>query len=126
MTREDFFIIPANTKVRNYINERILIIAKSIDIDDNAELNDFARAVYEEYKGAGIFKGENVDKAGAVSKKVTFENIENRLHDDLKEKLQKFENCITDIDTDLDKDMLKRINSIGQGVIDKDDKIDDI
>ena len=126
MTREDFFIIPANTKVRNFINERILIIAKSIDITDNAGLNDLARAVYEEYKGAGVFKGENVDKAGTVSKKVTFENIENRLPDELKEKLQKFENCITDVDTDLDKDMLKRINSIGQGVIDKDDKIDDL
>ena len=126
MTREDFFIIPANTKVRNFINERILIIAKSIDITDNADLNDLARAVYEEYKGAGVFKGENVDKVGTVSKKVTFENIENRLPDELKEKLQKFENCITDVDTDLDKDMLKRINSIGQGVIDKDDKIDDL
>ena len=126
MTREDFFIIPPNTKVRNFINEQILIIAKSIDINDNAELNDFARAVYEEYKGAGVFKGENAEKVGSVSKKVTFENIENRLPDDLKEKLQKFENCITDVDSDLDKDLLKRINSIGQGVIDKDDKIDDI
>ena len=126
MTREDFFIIPANKKVRNFINEQILIIAKSIDITDNAELNALARAIYEEYKGAGAFKGENSDKLEAVSKKVTFENVENRLPDDLKERLQKFENCITDIAPDPDKDLLKRINSIGQGVIDKDDYIDDI
>lgn len=126
MTREDFFNIPANKKVRNFINEQILIIAKSVDITDNAELNALARAIYEEYKGAGVFKGENSDKLEAVSKKVTFENVENRLPDDLKERLQKFENCITDIASDPDKELLKRINNIGQGVIDKDDNIDDI
>ena len=126
MTREDFFNIPANKKVRNFINEQILIIAKSVDITDNDELNALARAIYEEYKGAGVFKGENSDKLEAVSKKVTFENVENRLPDDLKERLQKFENCITDIASDPDKELLKRINSIGQGVIDKDDNIDDI
>ena len=126
MTREDFFIIPANKKVRTFINEQILIVAKSVGITDNADLNALARAIYEEYKGAGVFKGENSDKLESISKKVTFENIENRMPDDIKQKLQKFENCIIDIDSDTDKELLNRINSIGQGVIDKDDYIDDI
>ena len=126
MTREDFFIIPANKKVRTFINEQILIVAKSVGITDNTDLNAVARAIYEEYKGAGVFKGENSDKLESVSKKVTFENIENRMPDDIKQKLQKFENCIIDIDSDTDKELLNRINSIGQGVIDKDDYIDDI
>ena len=126
MTREDFFIIPSNKKVRTFINEQILIVAKSVGITDNTDLNALARAIYEEYKGAGLFKGENSDKLESVSKKVTFENIENRMPDDIKQKLQKFENCIIDIDSDTDKELLNRINSIGQGVIDKDDYIDDI
>lgn len=126
MTREDFFIIPENKKVRTFINEQILIVAKSVGITDNTDLNALARAIYEEYKGAGVFKGENSDKLESVSKKVTFENIENRMPDDIKQKLQKFENCIIDIDSDTDKELLNRINSIGQGVIDKDDYIDDI
>ena len=126
MTREDFFIIPENKKVRTFINEQILIVAKSVGITDNTDLNALARAIYEEYKGAGLFKGENSDKLESVSKKVTFENIENRMPDDIKQKLQKFENCIIDIDSDTDKELLNRINSIGQGVIDKDDYIDDI
>ena len=92
----------------------------------NAGLNELARAVYEEFKGAGVFDKENIDNATSVSKRVTFENIENRLSDDVKESVQKFENCVIDIEADLDKETLKRINSIGQGVIDKDDYIDNI
>ncbi len=126
MTREDYFIIPENKKVRNFINEQILTIASSADFDNNSEIDHLARAVYEEYKGAGVFKGENMDKLTETSKKVTFENIENRLPDNIKEKLQKFENCITDIVVNNDKELLSRINSIGQGVIDKDDRIDNI
>ena len=126
MTREDYWIIPENKKVRTFINEQILTLSRSIGLDDDYGLNELARAVYEEYKGAGIFKGENVDKATAISKKVTFENIEKRLPDDVKTELEKFENCITDMKPENDKEFLNRINSIGQGVIDKDDYIDNI
>ena len=126
MIREDFFVIPENKKVRNFINEQILTVARSINLDENSELNTLSRAVYEEYKGAGVFKSENVDRITDVSKKVTFEKIENRLDDEMKEKLQKFETCVTDLLTDIDKELLTRINSIGQGVIDKDDLIDNI
>lgn len=126
MTREDYWIIPENKKVRTFINEQILTLSKSIGLDENTGLNDLARAVYEEYKGAGTFKGENVDKLTEISKKVTFEKIENRLSDDMKKELEKFENCIIDISSETDKELLKRINSIGQGVIDKDDLIDNI
>ena len=82
MLREDYFIIPENKKVRNFNNEQILTIASSADFDNNSEIDHLARAVYEEYKGAGVFKGENMDKLTETSKKVTFENIENRLQRD--------------------------------------------
>lgn len=126
MTREDYWIVTGDTKTRTFINERILTLAESIGLDMNAGLNELARAVYEEFKGAGVFDKENIDNAASVSKRVTFENIENRLSDDVKESVQKFENCVIDIEADLDKETLKRINSIGQGVIDKDDYIDNI
>ena len=126
MTREDYWVIPENVKERSFINERILTLAMSIDIDLDKELNELARAVYEEYKSAGVFNSVNIDKLTEVSKRVEFEKIENRLDEDIKEKVEKFENCIIDIEESRDKEFLNRINSIGQGVIDKDDKIDDI
>lgn len=126
MTRDDYWVIPENVKVRSFINERILTLAMSIDADMNGELNDIVRAVYEEYKGAGAFESENIDRLTEVSKRVAFENIENRLEDKIKEKVEKFENCIIDVEENKDKETLKRINSIGQGVIDKDDLIDNI
>ncbi len=126
MTREDYWVIPENVKERSFINERILTLAMSIDIDLDKELNELARAVYEEYKSAGVFNSINIDKLTEVSKRVEFEKIENRLDEDIKEKVEKFENCIIDIEESRDKEFLNRINSIGQGVIDKDDKIDDI
>ena len=126
MTREDYWIIPENVKVRNFINEHIFTLAISIDAQSEEEIDEIARAVYEEYKGAGAFNSDNIDKMTEVSKRVEFEKIENRLNDEVKEKVEKFENCIIDIEEVKDKEALNRINSIGQGVIDKDDKIDNI
>ena len=126
MTRDDYWMIPENVKVRTFINERILTLVMSIGADMNEELNEIARAVYEEYKGAGVFESRNIDRLTEVSKRVEFEKIENRLEDEIKEKVEKFENCIIDEEEIKDKEILKRINSIGQGVVDKDDLIDNI